>query len=185
MRQLWSLRGSILAAPEAVQIRLRTTSATDQDIEGLLGRHYYQKSRNHHTFRHLSTINHFYRPKHREQIQYHTPVLILTPLLQNLNGCMRKGHTLGKILTHLNWTDIPVRPRQIMVYSKSSPHQTWMMTIASPNEAEHQAPQLLKVSHSLSTVLVCFFYQLCLYYLPVIMSYLIYYIIIQWWRLWS
>ena len=36
MRQTWALRNSLLAAPTAVQNRLRITPATDQDIQGLL-----------------------------------------------------------------------------------------------------------------------------------------------------
>ena len=45
MKNLWSLRRSVLAAPIPVQDRLRVTAATTADIRGMLTKPYYQRDR--------------------------------------------------------------------------------------------------------------------------------------------
>ena len=45
MKNLWSLRRSIVAAPHPVQDRLRTCPATAADLRGMLERPYYQRER--------------------------------------------------------------------------------------------------------------------------------------------
>ena len=67
LHRLWTLRGSILAAPQEVQRTLRTHVATPKDVQELIQRPYYTRQLKGKTKHWLSSLAQFC--KHRRHLE--------------------------------------------------------------------------------------------------------------------